>query len=229
MLKTESFVNRILKPATVAAITTVCPLAGGVYQFMSAIETENLSKLVNDINYRVTKLEDSDRETFIRNGSSEDGESLLKYSFIKAGRCHKKEQIDKFVDIIMAALAKDVINNDDAEVLIDIVSDMNATEGRIFREIYDTIKQCYERMPVLPENVYLWEIERDASWAVEYGGLFDRFIAKGLLCEEIYSTSMTLKGEMRDNKIRYKYTYYGRLFLIIIYGFTETEFTSRHP
>ena len=234
MREKESFVNMILKPATVAVLTTVCPLAGGVYQFMSAIETENLSKLVNDLNDRVTKLEENDRETFIRHGSAEDGESLLKYSFIKAARCHRKEQIDKFVDIIMAALDKEVIDNKEAEVLIDIVSDLNIEEALFFYRIYTEIdsknkiveeysngKGCkYKKgfgVPVMEDFAKNDDLFKDRSAA-----LFNRLVGKGLL-EQVSASEggANLSGAL-DTEPGYKgscyyLTHYGKLFVMIVY------------
>lgn len=63
---------------------------------------------------------------------TEEGEALLNYGLLKSQDCHRKEQVSKMVDIIMAALAKEVIDNKDAEVLIDIVSDLNIKEAEFF-------------------------------------------------------------------------------------------------
>lgn len=168
------------------------------------------------------------KEKFYERLRTEEGEALLNYGLLKSQVCYRKEQIDKMVDIIIAALAKETINSNDAEVLIDIVSSMNYTEGKFFREVFDLFVQQIKDCPVKMGNIYLWEINKDSLSSEEYGGMFDRFIAKGLFSEEVVTPDKSIK-RMFDTEIKCKYTYYGRLFLIVIYGFTETEFIPKHP
>lgn len=227
MTEQESFLDKILshsKHAAIAVLTTICPMANGVWQYMSAIETENLIKLVNGINERVEGLEKSDVIDFRERGSSEDGEGLLKYSFIKAAKCHRKEQIEKMVDIIIAALAKKAINYNDAEVLIDIVCDLNDEEAVFLFQIYEEFKSVNSDESPLRQSGFInfafedpfFNVENDFN--IKSFSLYSRLIAKGLL-EEINQTRTIWDGEKNIKHRVFRFTYYGSLFLKIIYGY----------
>lgn len=178
-----------------------------------------MSNLLVELKKQVDGL--SEKEKIYERLRTEEGEALLNYGLLKSQACHRKEQIDKMVDIIIAALAKDTINSNDAEVLIDIVSSMNCAEGKFFRKVFDLLCEQTKDCPVKKGKISLWEINKDSLNLKEYEGMFDRFIAKGLFSETVVVPDKSIK-RMFDTEIKCKYTNYGKLFLIVIYGFVET-------
>ncbi len=229
MTEQERFVDKVFsngRHAIIAAITTVCPVANGVYQYMSAIETENLTKLVNDIKERVERLETDAEANFMERGRSEYGEGLLKYSFIKAARCHRKEQIDKMVDIVISALGENKISESEAEVLIDIVGSLNVEEGEFLSEIYREFCTRNENA-VLPK--YLgpeWTfsdpfVSPYNAYNKKAFSLYNRLIGKGLLEElNVGASSWKYVGtEFESDTVKeYRFTHYGQLYIKIIYN-----------
>lgn len=114
---------------------------------------------------------------------TEEGEELLNYGLLKSQACHRKEQVSKMVDIIMAALTKEVIDNKDAEVLIDIVSDLNIKEAEFFLTIYNRIDHMNKEFParISSGNGWKLEIENGYNFTQQADGLFRRLEGKGLL------------------------------------------------
>lgn len=201
------------------------PLLGILVNYENNREIRRMLELLLELNKRVDDL--NEKEKFYVKAATKDGEILLNYGLLKSGVCHRDEQIKTMADIIIATLGKNKISESDAEVLIDIVSGLNNTEFKFFYEVYNVLHERYKDHPIKLSNVYSWEIKKDSLVPEEYGGMFDRFIAKGLFSEEVVTPDKSI-NKMFDTERKCKYTYYGRLFLIVIYGFTEINFEPKY-
>lgn len=165
--------------------------------------------LVDEILNRLKELEIKveELETKIL---TDEAEELFNYSLIKAADCYKKEQITKMADVIIAALIQNKISKDDAEVLLSIISELNNSEAETFLEIYNNLKD--------KQNISLklaFEIKTLSK--AKYVDLIDRLIAKGLMKKQIYTTDLMWDANMPLKDIKYQFTYFGVLFIKIIY------------
>ena len=151
---------------------------------------------------------------------TEEGEALLNYGLLKSQDCHRKEQVSKMVDIIMAALAKEVIDNKDAEVLIDIVSDLNIKEAEFFLNIYNCIDRMNKEFPARMSSDYCWKIEGGIDYnnfIQQADGLIRRLEGKGLLESFDEYEGLNTFGPPSKKRVC-NLTYSGICFVRVIYG-----------
>lgn len=205
-------------------ISYALSIAGGipgalVYAGVSCYEKWNCEKLLSTIVEEIKLLKDTDREFFYKNANSDDGDSLLKYAFIKSAQCHRKEQIIKMVDIIIVSLVKKYITERDAEMLIDIVSSLNVEEATFLGELKKNhIEKCGGKN-VLPVRIDFREIKHGRNKALTL-----RLIAKGLLAESYITSVPPIHGEppvlypeSASPEGIYDMSYYGRMLWLYIY------------
>ena len=163
---------------------------------------EEVVRRLQALEFKVEKLENKIL--------TDEADELFNYSLIKAAECHKKEQIIKMADIIIAAVIEKKILKDDAEVLLNIVSELNTSEAEAFLEIYETLK--YEREITVELTFNITELSKE-----KYVDLIDRLIAKGLMKKHMYTSDLMWDAKSPLSDIRYQFTYYGVLFIKIIY------------
>lgn len=172
----------------------------------SNIQRELLvEEVVNRLNALELKVEELENKIV-----TDEADELFNYSLIKAADCHKKEQIIKMADIIIAAVIERKISKDDAEVLLSIVSELNTAEAKAFLEIYETLKYEGEITGELTFNIK--ELSKE-----KYVDLIDRLIAKGLMKKQMYTSDLMWEAKSPLRDIRYQFTYYAILFIKIIY------------
>ena len=161
--------------------------------------------LIMEIVERVQSLEEKN-EIIDEKLSKYETEKLLNYSMVKASNCHSKIQINKMSDVIMSAAIENKIEHSDAEVLISIISEMNTSEGLAFSNIYNNLKD--------KGNVALdLEFDDTVFGSEKYRDLSDRLISKGLIRKIIYKSQAFWDGGSPLNDYKYKFTYYGLLFI----------------
>ena len=99
-----------------------------------------------------------------------------------------------------------------AAVAVQSVWGMTAgeTEAEAFLEIYETLK--YEREITVELTFNITELSKE-----KYVDLIDRLIAKGLMKKHMYTSDLMWDAKSPLSDIRYQFTYYGVLFIKIIY------------
>lgn len=187
-------------------------LPGYVRDIFDIYTSRKQEELIKNIVERLNKLEN--RDQIMDCFKSNEMNDLMHYAFIKSTLCHKIEQIKKMADIIIAALENDKISHDDAEVLINIVSEMNTAEAEAFFDIYNNII----KNKVDDINFEKEEFSIDVFSNKKYISLIDNIVSKGLLKKIIYKSNAFWDGGSKLADERYNYTYYGVLFLKIIYN-----------
>lgn len=188
-------------------------LPGYVRDVFDIYTSRKQQELINNIVKRLNTLEN--RDQYIDCFKLNEMNDLMHYAFIKSTLCHKIEQIKKMADIIIAALENDKISYSDAEVLINIVSEMNIVEAEAFLDIYDKLK---DNSKCDFEYFQKVEFKVDILSDDKYRSIVDRLVGKGLLKKTIYRSDAFWDGGSSFDDERYAYMYYGLLFLKIIYN-----------
>lgn len=187
-------------------------LPGYVKDIFDIYTSRKQEELIKNIVERLNKLEN--RDQIIDCFKSNEMNDLMHYAFIKSTLCHKIEQIKKMADIIIAALENDKISHSDAEVLINIVSEMNTIEAEAFLDIYNNLtkkeKTKNTKFHNYEFNVEIFSDER-------YISIIDKLVSKGLLKKIIYKSNAFWDGGSPFSDERYIYTYYGLLFVNVVY------------
>ena len=178
------------------------PLLASFISYWEYREAREREVMFKNLNERVEKLEEKQKAIFFDKGATDSGDALLNYGFIKASLCHKREQIIKIVDIIMAALAEGIISESDAEMLINIVSELNQVEAQTFMEIKDRHNEQWLNMSFRPVSMDIYR-EYSEKKKFQMKPVVERLISKGLLIE--------------DGNGMYSFTYYGWRLLEIVY------------
>lgn len=202
---------------------------GGYIKDIINIYQESMNQeVLNSLEHRISKLEKSLYKNLRDSISSEDGLSLIHYAFVKTMFCHKKEQIEKFTDIIIAALAEKRLSNTDAEMLIDIVSNLNMVEAVYFKELFCRLRDHYKEYDAARYEMNFWELDKKFVRKFEEISILERLIAKGLLDKKVEKEDFTWGGldKLNNYNVKYKYTYYGQLFINIVYDWPNINHNS---
>jgi len=117
-------------------VFSVSPYGGCVNQAISIIEQKNTLKLLEEIKLRIDRLEECTKNTFVKNLYIK--ENFFYYALIKSKSCHYENQKERLAELVVNAMAEEVINIDDAEILIDIISEINTSEIELFKWISDS-------------------------------------------------------------------------------------------
>lgn len=194
---------------SIGNIINIALNGGNIFgQIKDAINVNaNMQKenLIIDIAQKLQKLEQKS-DILEKKLIEYESEQLLNYSMIKASNCHSEIQISKMSDVIISAIIENKINCFDAEVLISIISEMNVTEGMAFSNIYNNLKE--------KEKITLdLEFDDTVFGNEKYQDLSDRLISKGLIRKIIYKSQAFWDGGSPLNDYKYKFTYYGLLFI----------------
>ena len=219
----KSFIEKILigTKITGAAISTLNPLTNMIYQVYSAIEMNNLSDLVTVLNDKVKNLEEKEG-IFITGAASERGEVFLKYSFQRAARFNRKEQIEEIVAIIITCFTSNIIDEDDAEILVDIVSDLSFREEMFYCGLYEKLIELEWASEEDRDPRESWRFD-DPFFEVEnrldtqeQDPIYNRLIAKGLLTK--LDTTSFFRNESDPLHKAYEFTKFGKLLAKILYS-----------
>ena len=204
-------------------IMSEVPLGGAVTQLVSSIEQRNQTILLEELQSRLLKVEEKLRDLFASNIVKE--EEFFYYSLVKSKSCYNKKQLEKLAEIIIASLTGNEISVSEAEIMIDIVSESNTSERRLFYWIYQTYLNQVEKDERI-EKLDIWELKKESiiqtyvEENINIEGLLSRLVSKGLLNEVRRESDAFWRkgGEISLDLISYSYTHYGRLWLKIIYG-----------
>jgi len=200
-------------------VFSVSPYGGCVNQAISIIEQKNTLKLLEEIKLRIDRLEECTKNTFVKNLYIK--ENFFYYALIKSKSCHYENQIERLAELVVNAMAEEVINIDDAEILIDIISEINTSEIELFKWISDSWYKSF--VVENTKEIETWEIEKEIvlKQFANGDGLLYRLVSKGLLKEFIRSSGAfwIKQGTVNPDKIYYSFTYYGKLWVKIINGY----------
>ena len=225
MIKEESFFEKtcsIGKDVSVALITSVNPLANAIYQVLAKQEMKNFLYFVEKLQEKVESLEENLRRLAFECGKSERGGAFYKYSFQRVGKTSRKEQIEQIISIIITCFTSNIITEDDAEILVDIVSDLSVREERFLCELYEKLIEIDWACEEERDSRETWKFDdpffrsENRLEPQEQEPIFNRLIAKGLLVN--LNTTTFFASEQDPLLKSYEFTKLGKLLVKVIYG-----------
>ena len=179
---------------------------------IDSYEYKQQSMLIQELVERISVLEERVKELTLKRFDEEQMQNLTAYALIKSKDCYQKAQLVRIVDVLMQAANEDKSDSHDADVLIDIISSLNAKEASFFKWLTGTdIKgnrgfgRDYRRL-----EQYGYNKDEVTSWAYETdfrnqaNSLLNIMVGKGLL-EKHYElkphldSSFTTWGNLKDN------------------------------
>lgn len=114
----------------ISASSVTMALTGFVIGAINELDHVNEQLLLKNVMERLEIVEKNLKDSIIFDkDKSEKCINLVHYGLIKSRICHRNEQLYCIADIILDSVEKELINEDDSEILIDIVSYMDYKEG----------------------------------------------------------------------------------------------------
>lgn len=199
--------NTILSVLRIISASCPVPYLNLISQTLSELEARRQQCFLNKLDERIKFLEQESRHKFMIELNSDNGKKLITYSLGKAKNCYVEEQFEKISEVITKALAEDLIHPNDAEVLIDIISDLNDAEAKALREIYAHMKEINSDT----NDICKWKYNKNDDFGIPQG-FIHRLIGKGLLVESHINRDAFWANGLEAVDFFYSYSYYGILF-----------------
>ena len=205
----------------VLKIASACSLPTSIMaQIISVREQRMQSKLINELVQRIEKLELDVGALCKKNINEDEAKDLIYFSLVKASRCHKEEQITKMSYVIAEALQHRGLDYSDAEMLVDIVADLNVNESMTFQNIITLFKNS--NMKVIMENGKEWsftetELREQKCCNNLLDGMLERLVGKGVLVKRTAHVKMTWGGDVAESNDEYSFSHYGKLLVELVY------------
>lgn len=192
----------------IRALIPMIPIVGGVasgidklYEFwIKDIETKNTEIYIKNIDEKkilekIESLQEDDR-----------WDELIKHGFIKSLRCNKEGKIRRIVDILNGKCEDKIKSFNDAEDLINIVSELSENEAVVLQKIYNVYAQKSESEDSIIESNEI--MDNDIGKWLDF--LCGRLVGKGLIKEVAISWSTPDDVATSTNK-KYELTNVGIL------------------
>lgn len=204
--KCLKFANSFPADPTLTAVISITNL------MIDSYEHKQQSILIRELVERISVLEEKVKELMLKRFDEEQMQELTAYALIKSKDCYQKAQLIRIADVLMQVANEDKSDSHDADVLIDIISNLNAKEASFFRWVTETdvkgnrgFGRDYRRL-----KQYGYNKDDVVGWACETefqnqaSSLLNIMVGKGLL-EKHYELkphldlSFTTWGNLKDN------------------------------
>lgn len=202
-------------------IASACSLPASIItQVISVREQRMQSKLISELVHKVESLEKEVRSLCKKNINDDEAKELIHFSWVKASKCHKEEQVTKMSTVIVEALQQRVLGYADAEMLVDIVADLNVNESITFQNIIALFKKS--NINVVGKNGKEWsftetELREQKCCNNLLDGMLERLVGKGVLVKRTAYVKMTWGGDIAESNSEYSFSHYGKLLVELVY------------
>lgn len=188
------------------------PYAAVASFVLNTFEQKQQCKLIQELVDRISLLEEQIKKLTLQRFDEKPMQEITTYALIKSKDCYQDAQLARIVDVLLQTANQDCYSNHDADVMIDIISSLNAKEASFFKWLTETdIKgnrgfgRDYRRL-----EQYGYNKDEVTSWAYETdfrnqaNSLLNIMVGKGLL-EKQYElkphldSSFTTWGNIKDN------------------------------
>ncbi len=201
------------------AVISQMPVASGVIylwdNYVKSIGEENIRIGLEDIIDR--KLVEKLKEI---KADENEWNVLIKHAYIEIVRCTKEGQIHRIIDILEGKFDGKINSFNDAEDLINIVSELSENEAETLSKIYEIYRNKFDNFAVsgvaipggsdirdkitISQKEIVMKVSKLRN-IVDF--ILGRLTGKGLIKEKAISTY----GDMSNNPKEYHITYVGEL------------------
>lgn len=185
------------------------PFADILVDYIDNLEQRKNDELINELNSRLKELELSYQVISERIDKDEHFREIFDYTIIKAKQCNRHKQIEVLIYLFSYYIQNNNISSNDIEIVMDIITSLNAMEEEFFFTILEKNNFHLEAT----DSIFLNNIFEDKDKPI-YISLKNRLISKGI----IYERPTELVGEslMLGSEFEVWFTHFGKLLAIIL-------------
>lgn len=172
-------------------------IAGVIKDIIDYDNNKKVENFIKDLYKRIDALEDNVKKLSLEKMATKDGQRLLHFSMVRISRCFSDEQINKIVSTIEYYLKLNIITEQEAEIIIDLLTEFNSAELELVQELSNTF---LENVNIDDVDIYNTDIEfsklpnfKDKQSQITF--IRHRLEGKGLLVTE----PRTFPAEGTDN------------------------------
>lgn len=131
-------------------------IAGIIKDVIDYDNNKKVENFIKDLYQRIDALEDNVKKLSLKKMVDKDGQRLLRFSIVRLSRCFSDEQINKIVSTIEYYLKSNIITEQEAEIIIDLLTEFNSAELELVQELSNTF---LENVNIDDVDVYNTDIE----------------------------------------------------------------------